>query len=59
MLSRLASFQRRSFLKGKVAENIFRKGLFVFAYSRNGLRVKARLAAFPSSVHYQITHRET
>lgn len=39
MLSRLGSLQGRSFLKGGALKNIFRKGLFLCAYSQNGPRV--------------------
>lgn len=50
-VSRLGSLQGTSFLKGGAIKNIFRKGLFLCAYSQNGPRVKSILAVFPSLIY--------
>lgn len=59
MLSRLTSLQRRSLLKGGVAKDVLRKGLFMFAYSQNGPRVKPIVAALPSLIYFKLTYTKT
>lgn len=56
-LTKFAPCQRGPFLKGGVAKNVFRKGLFAFACSQNGSRAKPILAAFLSCICHQITHK--